>query len=120
LLKRHYKLIIAIFIFLPLVVFIDKVVFSYLEPKAAAAAKKAENAQMLYGAKCAMCHGVKGEGVGGYPKITGLTKEAAIEKIKTHKEGIFGVGVQLRADFATLSEADKEEIASLIATLKGE
>lgn len=117
-LKRHYKLIIAIFIFLPLVVFIDKVVFSYLEPKAAAAAKKAENAQMLYGAKCAMCHGIKGEGSGGYPKITGLTKETALSKIKSHKEGIFGEGVQLRADFATLSEADKEEIASFVATLK--
>jgi cytochrome c553 len=118
LLKRHHKLIIAIFIFLPLVVFVDKVVFSYLEPKAAEAAKKAENAQILYGAKCAMCHGIKGEGSGGYPKITGLTKGAALSKIKSHKEGIFGEGVQLRADFATLSEADKEEIASFVATLK--
>jgi cytochrome c553 len=120
LLKRHYKLIIAIFIFLPLVVFIDKVVFSYLEPKAAAAAKKAENTQMLYGAKCAMCHGIKGEGTGGYPKIGGLAKEVALSKIKSHKEGIFGEGVQLRADFTTLSDADKEEIASFVATLKGE
>lgn len=117
-LKRHYKLIVAIIVFLPFLVFVDKVVFSYMEPQAADAAKKAEKSQILYGAKCAMCHGIKGEGSGGYPKITGLTKEAALSKIKSHKEGIFGEGVQLRADFATLSEADKEEIASFVATLK--
>lgn len=117
-LKRHYKLIIAVLIFLPFVFFVDKIVFSYMQPKAAEEAKKAENSQMLYGAKCAMCHGTKGEGSGGYPKITGLTKEAALAKIKSHKEGIFGEGVQLRADFTTLSEADKEELASFVATLK--
>lgn len=118
LLLKHRKLIIAILIFLPVVFFVDRVVFSYMEPHAADEAKKAEYSQKLYGAKCAMCHGIKGEGSGGYPKITGLTKDAALAKIKSHKEGIFGVGVQLRADFATLSETDKEEIASFVSTLK--
>ncbi len=117
-LKRHYKLIVAIIVFLPFLVFVDRVVFSYMEPHAANEAKKAEYSQKLYGAKCAMCHGIKGEGSGGYPKITGLTKDVALSKIKTHKEGIFGVGVQLRADFTTLSETDKEEIASFVSTLK--
>ncbi len=116
-LKRHYKLIIGILLFLPFVVFVDKVVFAYMEPRAAEAVKNGENAQILYGAKCAMCHGVKGEGSGNYPKITGLTKEAALDKIKTHKEGVFGEGVQLRADFATLGGTDKEEIASFVAAL---
>ncbi len=116
--KRHYKLIIAILLFLPFVVFVDKVVFAYMEPKASEAAKSVERSQALYGAKCAMCHGVKGEGSGGYAKITGLNKEEALVKIKVHKEGIFGEGVQLRADFATLNDADKEQIAVFVATLK--
>ena len=117
-LKRHYKLVVAILVFLPILFFVDKIVFAYMQPQAANEAKKAEYAQKLYGAKCAMCHGIKGEGTGGYTKITGLTKDIALSKIKTHKEGIFGEGVQLRADFATLSEADKEEIASFVVTLK--
>lgn len=116
-LKRHYKLIIAVIVFLPFVFFVDKVVFAYMQPKAAEAAKNGEEAQVLYGAKCAMCHGTKGEGSGGYPKITGLTKEVVLEKINTHKQGVFGEGVQLRADFTTLNNAEKDKIASLVASL---
>lgn len=117
-LKRHYKLIIAVIVFLPFVFFVDKVVFAYMQPKAAEAAKNGEEAQILYSAKCAMCHGIKGEGSGGYPKIMGLAKEVALEKIKTHKQGVFGESVQLRADFTTLNDADKDKIASFVSTLK--
>ena len=117
-LKKHYKLIVAILLFLPFIVFIDRVVFAYMEPKAAQAVKNGENAQMLYGAKCAMCHGTKGEGSGDYPKISGMTKEVVLAKINMHKQGIFGEGVQLRADFDTLSTTDKEELSIFIATFK--
>lgn len=116
-LKRHYKLIVAVIVFLPLVVFVDKVVFAYMQPKASEAAKSVERSQALYGAKCAMCHGVKGEGSGGYPQIKGLSKDVALAKIKSHKEGIFGAGVQLRADFATLDDKDKELIAEFVASV---
>lgn len=118
-LKRHYKLIIAVLMFLPFVFFVDKIVFAYMQPKAAEAVKNGEDAQILYGAKCAMCHGTKGEGSAAYPKkIAGLTKEAALEKIKAHKQGVFGDVVQLKADTASLSDSEKEKIASFVATLK--
>lgn len=117
-LKRHYKLIIAILLFLPLVVFVDKVVFAYMQPSAAEAVKNKESAQVLYGVKCSMCHGIKGEGAAAYPKkISGMAKEEALAKIKAHKEGEFGEGVKLTADFSTLSDAQKEEIASFVALL---
>ena len=38
-LKKHYKLLIAIALFIPFLAFVDKVFFAYMEPKAAEAAK---------------------------------------------------------------------------------
>jgi cytochrome c553 len=117
-LKKHYKLIIAILLFLPFIVFIDKIVFAYMEPKALEAIKSGEAVQKLYGAKCAMCHGVKGEGMADYPKINGFaSKEEALAKIKAHKDGMLG-NIQMSADVASLSEAEKEELASFVASLK--
>jgi cytochrome c553 len=118
LLKKHSKLIIGILLFLPFLVFVDKIVFSYMEPKAKEAANSAEAVQKIYGAKCAMCHGVKGDGMANFPKIAGLTKDEALAKIKAHKEGEFGEVIRLRAELSSLSDAQKEELASFIATLK--
>lgn len=116
--KRHYKLIIAILLFLPIVVFVDKVVFAYMQPDAAKAAKNKESTEVLYGIKCSMCHGTRGEGAAAYPKkIAGMAKEEALVKIKTHREGEFGDSVKLTADFSSLSEANKEELASFVAGL---
>ncbi len=117
-LKKHYKLIIAILLFLPFVAFVDKIVFAYMQPNAAEAAKNKESVQVLYGVKCSMCHGIKGEGAANYPKkIAGMSKEEALVKIKTHKEGEFGETIKLRADFSTLSDAQKEELASFVETM---
>lgn len=119
LLKRHYKLIIAILLFLPFIVFVDRVVFAYMQPAAAEAVKNKKSAQVLYGVKCSMCHGINGEGAAMYPKkIAGIAKEEVLFKIKMHKEGEFGEGVKLTADFSTLDDAQKEEIASFVSAMK--
>lgn len=117
-LKKHYKLLIAIALFIPFLAFVDKVFFAYMEPKAAEAVKNGEYAQMLYGAKCAMCHGTKGEGMANFPKITGLTKEIAVEKIETHKAGVYGESIQLRVNLSSLDEKEREALAVYVSGLK--
>jgi len=104
---------------LPFVIFVDKIVFAYMQPKAAEAAKNVESVQVLYGVKCSMCHGTRGEGAANYPKqISGMTKEDVLGKIKSHKQGEFGENIKLTADFSTLNDTQKEELAAFVATLR--
>ena len=53
-----------------------------------------------------------------FPKITGLTKETEMEKIKTHKAGVYGDSIQLRVDLSFLDEKEREALASYVSGLK--
>lgn len=45
------------------------------------------DAQNLYAAKCANCHGATGEGVAGNPKLAGLTRDGIESALKDYRDG---------------------------------
>ncbi len=45
------------------------------------------DAQALFASKCSACHGQTGEGVGGNPKLTGLTADQIKTKLMDYKAG---------------------------------
>ncbi|MEW6446456.1 MAG: c-type cytochrome, partial [Pseudomonadota bacterium] len=85
---------------------------------AAFAAGDAAAGKAKYGSICASCHGMNGEGAGIFPKLAGKTDAAA--KLKDYKAGKqVGPNTAMMAPQAAgLSDADIENLAAHIATLK--
>lgn len=72
--------------------------------------------------KCAGCHGLNGEkkALGKSAVITGWDAEKTLAALKGYKEGSYG-GVMkgvMKGQVSSLSDADIQELANHIATLK--
>ncbi len=70
--------------------------------------------------KCAGCHGPHGEkkALGKSAVIKGWSKEKIVEALKGYKAGtrnVHGMGALMKAQVATLSDADIEAIADYIS-----
>ncbi|MFO7541649.1 MAG: c-type cytochrome [Thiobacillus sp.] len=76
------------------------------------------DAQGLYGAKCAMCHGKTGEGVAGNPKLTGLTHADIASRLKDYRDGK-QLGPKTAVMAATAKSLTDDQIAAL-STYLGE
>lgn len=87
---------------------------------AAFAAGDAAAGKSTFGSSCASCHGMNGEGAGIFPKLAGLTADDAAAKLKKYKAGEqVGPNTAMMAPMASgLSDADIENLAAHIATLK--
>lgn len=87
-------------------------------PVAAAAGNAAGAAK--YTASCASCHGAKGQGMGTFPKLAGLTADTVKSRMATYKAGK-QVGPQsavMMPIASMLSDADVDNLAAHIASLK--
>jgi cytochrome c553 len=85
----------------------------------AAAAGSAAGAAK-YASSCASCHGAKGQGMGSFPKLAGLTADTVKSRMATYKAGK-QVGPQSAVMMplaSMLSDADVDALAAHIATLK--
>lgn len=73
-----------------------------------------------YAASCASCHGAKGQGMGTFPKLVGLTAETVKSRLATYKAGK-QVGAQsavMMPIASMLTDAEVDALAAHIATLK--
>lgn len=73
-----------------------------------------------YASSCASCHGANGQGMGSFPKLAGLTADTVKSRMATYKAGK-QVGPQSAVMMplaSMLSDADVENLAAHIATLK--
>lgn len=86
----------------------------------AAFAGDAAAGKSKYSSSCASCHGANGEGAGIFPKLAGLSADAAAGKLTSYKAGKqVGPNTAMMAPMATgLSDADIANLAAHIATLK--
>ena len=86
---------------------------------ASAFAGDAAAGKAIYGSSCAGCHGANGEGGVG-PKLAGQSAKDIADKMHKYKAGEqVGPMTSMMAPMATgLSDADIENIAAFIATLK--
>ena len=89
---------------------------------APAEASAGDKGKELY-AKCASCHGQKGEmkALGKSAVIAGMAKDELVKKIKGYKAGTlnqYGMGALMKGQVASLSDADIEALADYISNLK--
>lgn len=87
-------------------------------PMAAAAGNAAGAAK--YTASCASCHGAKGQGMGTFPKLAGLSADTVKSRMATYKAGK-QVGPQsavMMPIASMLSDTEVDNLAAHIATLK--
>lgn len=86
---------------------------------ASAFAGDAAAGKAIYGSSCAGCHGANGEGGVG-PKLAGQSAKDIADKMHKYKAGEqVGPMTSMMAPMAAgLSDADIENIAAFIATLK--
>ncbi len=87
-------------------------------PVAAAAGNAAGAAK--FAASCASCHGAKGQGIGTFPKLAGLSADTFKSRIADYKAGK-QVGPQSAVMMplaSMLSDADVDNLAAHVATLK--
>src|SRR5512139_1685942 len=73
-----------------------------------------------FASTCASCHGPKGEGIGAFPKMVGLTADVVKSRMADYKAGK-QVGPQsavMMPIASQLSDAEVEALATHIATLK--
>ncbi|MRI83938.1 MAG: cytochrome C [Nitratiruptor sp.] len=73
--------------------------------------------------KCAGCHGAKGEkkALGKSAPIAGWDKAKLVEALKGYKAGtrnVYGMGMLMKGQVASLSDADIEALAEYISKLK--
>lgn len=80
--------------------------------EAVAAAGGEVDAQGLYAAKCASCHGKTGEGVAGNPKLTGLASTDIESRLKDYRDGK-QLGPKTAIMAATTKTLTDEQIAAL-------
>jgi Cytochrome c553 len=73
-----------------------------------------------FGAVCASCHGMNGEGMGIFPKLAGHAADKTVALLKDYKAGkTVGANTAMMAPQAAgLSDADIDNLAAYIATLK--
>jgi len=78
---------------------------------------KAFDASMVYAAKCAGCHGVKGEGKSMFPKLAAQSKADIVKKLKGYKDGSYGKDkkAMMIPNANNLSEEEIEKIAEVLA-----
>ncbi len=74
-------------------------------------------------AKCASCHGPKGEkhALGKSAVIAGMAKDELVKKLQGYKAGTlnqYGMGALMKGQVASLSDADIEALADYISKLK--
>jgi cytochrome c553 len=69
---------------------------------------------------CASCHGMNAEGMGIFPKLAGHPADKTIALLKEYKSGkTVGANTAMMApQAAALSDADIDNVAAYIATLK--
>ncbi len=69
---------------------------------------------------CISCHGVNGEGIAPFPKLAGSDENDVIKKLKQYRSGeqIGAMTAVMAPMAAALSDADIENVAAYIATLK--
>lgn len=87
-------------------------------PVAAAVGSAAGAAK--FAASCASCHGAKGQGMGTFPKLAGLTADTFKSRMADYKAGK-QVGPQSAVMMplaSMLSDADVDNLAAHIASLK--
>ncbi|ASM36397.1 MAG: c-type cytochrome [Campylobacter sputorum] len=77
--------------------------------------------------KCAVCHGAKAEKsyLNKVPVLTTIEPEKRLENMKGYKagtigdgKGLFGMGLVMKGQMATLSEEDMKAVNDYISTLK--
>ncbi len=90
--------------------------------EAKAEVKAAVDGAKLY-AKCASCHGPKGDrkALGKSAVIAGMAKDEVLKKLQGYQAGTlnqYGMGPLMKGQVAGLSEADLEALADYIAKLK--
>jgi cytochrome c553 len=74
-------------------------------------------------AKCASCHGPKGDrkALGKSAPIAGMAKEEVLKKLKEYQAGTlnqYGMGPLMKGQVAGMSEAELEALADYISKLK--
>ncbi len=84
----------------------------------AAAANSAAGAAK-YSSSCASCHGVKGQGMGSFPKLAGQSADMIKSKMATYKAGkqIGPQSAVMMPIASMLSDAEVENLAAHIASL---
>ncbi len=73
-----------------------------------------------YASACMTCHGAKGQGIGTFPKLIGLTAEVVKDRLANYKAGkqvgpMSGVMMPIASG---LSDAEVDALATHIAALK--
>ena len=81
------------------------------------------DAKSFFNQKCASCHGKDGKrkALGKSGTIAGMAKEELIKKLKGYKAGTlnsYGMGALMKAQVASLSNAQIEALAGYINSLK--
>ncbi len=76
--------------------------------------------KQLYDAKCAACHGEKGEGKASYPKLAGNNKEETLKKLKGYIDGSYGKAQKMlmTGQAKNLSDSQQETVGEYIGSLK--
>ncbi len=92
------------------------------EEKTEATTKAAADGAKLF-AKCASCHGPKGDrkALGKSGIIAGMAKDEVLKKLKGYQAGTlnqYGMGALMKGQLAGLKEADLEALADYISKLK--
>ncbi|OYY73428.1 MAG: cytochrome C [Gammaproteobacteria bacterium 28-57-27] len=84
------------------------------------AAGDAAAGKAKFGSICASCHGMNGEGMGIFPKLSGKPADKTAALLKDYKAGkTVGANTAMMApQAASLSDADIDNLAAYIATLK--
>lgn len=91
-----------------------------VEAAAPAAAGDAAAGAAKFAASCASCHGAKGQGMGTFPKLAGLTADVVKSRMADYKAGK-QVGPQsavMMPIASMLSDAEVDNLAAHIASLK--
>lgn len=90
------------------------------EAAAPSAAGDAAAGAAKFTASCASCHGAKGQGMGTFPKLAGLTADVVKSRMADYKAGK-QVGPQsavMMPIASMLSDAEVDNLAAHIASLK--
>lgn len=79
-----------------------------------------ENAQAIYDARCASCHGANGDGAGGYPRINGDSQMSIASKLIGYKNGSYGSTAKgvMELQVQDLTQEQLQEIALHLSTRK--
>ena len=78
----------------------------------------AKTGKALFDSSCMSCHGVRGEGIGNFPKLAGMAADAFTAKIRDYRAGK-QMGTQTAVMAPNAKKLSDDQISSLAAYVAG-